>query len=238
MNSSNNFLIAKFGNKNHLEQLQNGNIFFNSIQAYRNDGTDYRGDSMEGKIPINPTDIKIFNSEGKNIFETLPYPDIAIESILDDENLMMFCAAMINIEILDNVKNNKWHFKDIFKSSIKDFGDYVLLLWSTELLDHIKSSTDLNKQKIVYDSRPILYRNLYDFDNTEEYRTTGSWIDRYFVKGLSYKNQNEWRIIIDGEKEPLKANCGNGFLLQTSPFKYSTLMKTTELLNGEIEIKN
>ena len=238
MNSSNNFLIAKFGNKNHLEQLQNGNIFFNSIQAYRNDGTDYRGDSMEGKIPINPTDIKIFNNKGKNIFETLPYPDIAIESILDDENLMMFCAAMINIEILDNVKNNKWHFKDIFKSSIKDFGDYVLLLWSTELLDHIKSSIDLNKQKIVYDSRPILYRNLYDFDNTEEYRTTGSWIDRYFVKSLSYKNQNEWRIIIDGEKEPLKANCGNGFLLQTSPFKYSTLMKTTELLNGEIEIKN
>lgn len=65
MNNSTNFLIAKFGNKEHLEQLQNGNIFFNAIQAYRNDGTDYRGDSMEGKIPINPNKIKIFDRKVK-----------------------------------------------------------------------------------------------------------------------------------------------------------------------------
>ncbi len=239
MNNSTNFLIAKFGNKEHLEQLQNGNIFFNAIQAYRNDGTDYRGDSMEGKIPINPTKIKILDREGKDIFETVPYPDTVVQSLLGDENLMMFCAAAITIEILDNVKDNKWHFKNEFKSAIQNFGEHVLLLRSIELLEHIESVTDLSGQRrIGYDSGPILYRNLNDFDNTEEYRKTGSWLDRYFVKGLPYRNQNEWRVIIDGAREPLKANCGNGFLLQTFPFKYSMLMRTTELLNGEIEIGN
>lgn len=237
IDNSTNFLIAKFGNKNHLEQLQNGNIFFNTIQTYRNDGTDYRGDWLEGKIPLNPLTVKIQGEDGENIFQTIPYPDKVTLSFLGDENLMMFCAAAITKEILEKVRDNKWCFKEEFKSAIQNFGEYVLLLWSIELLEHIEYGSDLNGQRIVYDSGPVLYRNLGDFDNTEEYRKTGSWLDRYFVKGLSYKNQNEWRVIIDGEQEALTSNCGNGFLLQTFPFKYSRLMKTIELLNGEIEIK-
>lgn len=237
IDNSTNFLIAKFGSKNHLEQLQNGNIFFNTIQTYRNDGTDYRGDWMEGKIPLNPLTVKIQGEDGENIFQTIPYPDKVTLSFLGDENLMMFCAAAITMEILENVRDNKWCFKEKFKSAIQNFGEYVLLLWSIELLEHIEYGSDLNGQRIVYDSRPVLYRNLGDFDNTEEYRKTGSWLDRYFVKGLSYKNQNEWRVIIDGEQEALTSNCGNGFLLQTFPFKYSRLMKTIELLNGKIEIE-
>lgn len=238
MNNSTNFLIAKFGNKEHLEQLRNGKIFFNAIKTYREDGTDYRGDPMEGKIPIDPTKIKILDKDGKDIFEVVPPPDTVVQFLSGDDNLMMFCAAAITVEIMDNVEGNKWQFKDEFKSAIQNFGDYVLLLWSIDLLEHIELATDPNGQRIGYDSGPILYRDLSDYDNTEEYRKTGSWLDRYFVKGLSYKSQNEWRVIIDGEREPLKANCGKGFLLQTSPFRYSRLMRTTELLNGEIEINN
>lgn len=238
MNKEINFLIAKFGNKKHLEELQKGNIFFNAIQMYRDDGTDYRGDSMEGKILLDPTKFKIFDQHGKDIFETLPRPSRIVQSFLGDENLMMFCAAAITSEAMDNVEGNKWRFKDKFKSAMQNFGDYVLLLWSIEMLEHIESSVDTNGQRIVYDSGPILYRDLNDFDHTEEYRKTGSRLDRYFVKDLSYKSQNEWRVIIDGEKKPIMSNCGNGFLLSTFPFKYSRLMSTAELLNGEIEINN
>lgn len=46
--------------------------------------------------------------------------------------------------------------------------------------------------------------------------------------------QNEWRIIIDGEKESLKTNCGTGFLLQTQPLKSSTLMKTSDFFNSKL----
>jgi len=151
----------------------------------------------------------------------------------------LIIAGGIGFLTWEDIKNHKWHFKNEFKSAIQNFGEHVLLLRSIELLEHIESVTDLSGQRrIGYDSGPILYRNLNDFDNTEEYRKTGSWLDRYFVKGLPYRNQNEWRVIIDGAREPLKANCGNGFLLQTFPFKYSMLMRTTELLNGEIEIGN
>lgn len=125
---------------------------------------------MEGKIPIDPAKIKILGKDGKDIFETLPRPDTVTQSLLGDENLMMFCAAAITAEVMDYVEGNKWNFKDKFKSAIQNFGDYVLLFWSIELLEHIELVTDSNGQRIGYDSGPILYRDLRDYDNTEEYR--------------------------------------------------------------------
>lgn len=213
MTNKQNFLIAKFGEKEHLEQLQRGEIFFNAIQSYRNDGTDYRGDSMEGRIPIDPQKIKIFDEKGKDIFERLPRPKTAIQSLLGDENLMMFCASAISMEILIQNENQGWNFKEEFKKNIKNFGKYVLVLSSLELLEHIEKAEDESRQKINFDSGIILYRDLTDFEHTGEYRTTGSPLDRYFVKGLDYKNQNEWRVIVDGEKRSLETNCGSGLLL-------------------------
>lgn len=235
MTNKQNFLLAKFGEREHLEQLQRGEIFFNCIQSYRTDGTDYRGDSMEGRIPIDSQRIKIFDKEGKDIFERLPRPETAIQSLLGDENLMMFCASAISKEILIQNENQRWNFKKEFKKNIKNFGKYVLILYSLELLEHIEKAEDESGQKINFDSGIILYRNLKDFEHTDEYRTTGSPLDRYFVKGLDYKNQNEWRVIVDGEKTSLEVNCGSGFLLKTTPLKYTMLMKTEELLNSEIQ---
>ena len=237
MDNSCNFLIAKFGREEHLKQLQNGEIYFNAVQAYRDDGTVYRGDPMEGKIPIDPAKIKLYDQAGRDIFETIPRPNTIVESLVGDENLMMFCASAITTEIMDYVANDIWKFKEEFKSEMQKFGDHVLLIWSLELLEHIAKATDITGQKIGFIDRRILYRDLKDFDNTHEYRITGSPLDVYFVKGLLYKNQNEWRVIIDGEREELKINCDRGFLLQTSPFQYSQIMKTTDFLNGEIKIQ-
>lgn len=137
-----NFKLAKFGKKEHLEQLQNGNIFFNSIQTYRDDGTDYRGDSMEGKIPIDPTKIKIYDQEGNDIFEKIPRPDSVVESFEGDENLMMFCAAVIHMDFMEQVREGIWKFKEEFKTAVQDFGDYVLILDSMDIMNHIRSARD------------------------------------------------------------------------------------------------
>ena len=36
----------KFGQKEHLTKLKDGEVFFNSINKYREDGTNYRGDYL------------------------------------------------------------------------------------------------------------------------------------------------------------------------------------------------
>lgn len=228
------FLIAKFGKREHLEQLLNGEIFFNNIQYFRDDGTDFRGDSMEGRIPIDPTKIQIFDKNGKGILESVPYPTSVIESFLNDNDLLMFCAATITKDILEYQGNNTYCFKDEFKSAIREFGDYALLTNTSDLLDHIRAVTDESGQKIACDSGRIIYRDLSDFSDYSQYNTTGSPLDRYFVKSIEYKNQNEWRLIIDGEERKITPNCGKGFVLKTKPLERATIMKTEELLNSEI----
>ena len=37
--------LVKFGVKEHLQQLSDGYMFFNIVQNYREDKSDYRGDS-------------------------------------------------------------------------------------------------------------------------------------------------------------------------------------------------
>lgn len=155
MDKENNFLIAKFGERKHLEQLQKGNIFFNVIQEYRKDGTNYRGDRMEGKIPIDPHSLKIYDEEGNNIFEMIPCPSSVTMSLNGDEGILMFCAAIINETNTIRISENEWIFKEEFKSAIQSFGKYVLILQSGELLKHIQKSTDEKGQKIVYDSGAI-----------------------------------------------------------------------------------
>lgn len=234
----NNFLIAKFGKEEHIRQLQQGIIFFNTIQKYREDGTDYRGDSMEGRIPLNPNDIEIYSLTGERFFDSIPRPDFVTQSVLNDENLMMFCASAITKNIMIEVGNNTWKFSDEYKQSIAKFGDYVMIFWSSELLEKIINSVDSTGQKIGYDSGMILYRDLANFENTYEYRSTGSILDRYFVKSLSYKNQNEWRVIIDGEHRSLTPNYDDGFLIKSTPFEFSIIKKTEDFLNGYIRFSS
>ncbi len=229
------FLIAKFGKEEHIKQLQDGKIFFNPIKKYRDDGTDYRGDSMEGKIPLNPSDIEIYNPCGERLFDIIPRPDSVIESILNDDNLMMFCASTITKNIMINVGNNIWRFTDAYKQNMAMFGDYVMLFWASELLNKIKLSVDCTDQKIGYDSGMILYRDLTNFEDTHEYRTTGSPLDRYFVKSLAYRDQNEWRVLIDGERQPLTPNYLEGFLIESTPFEFSIIQKSEDFLNGYIK---
>ena len=227
-------MIAKFGQREHLEKLLNGEMFFNYIQYYRDDGTNYRGDPMEGCIPIDPSKIKIFGKNGKNILEGLPLPTSVVESFPDDTNLLMFCAAAITEQVVELHPNNKYYFTGKFKSAIKDFGDYVLLTYTTELIDHIRSATDESGQKIACDSGRILYRDLSDYSDYSQYNTTGSPLDRYFVKSIEYKYQNEWRVIIGGEERDIIPNCGKGFILKTTPLVNAKIMKTEDFLRSEV----
>ena len=78
----------------------------------------------------------------------------------------------------------------------------------------------------------VKYRDLFDFSNKSAYSTTGSITDRYFVKGMQYKMQNEWRMVIGGEYKPLELNCFDGYFINSTPFQYAMLMKTDEFMEG------
>ena len=230
MGKDGTFLLAKFGKKEHLEQLKNGEIYFSAIKKYRNDGTAYRGDYMEGKVPINPDEIKLFDENGIDVWPELNKGLVSVSlSWLGDDDLLMFCATAITEKIMEQTDNNLWKLTAKFKKAIKKFGDYVILIWSNEFMDKIINSEENSDNKLSFDSGLITYRDLADFSDTDIYRRTGSQLDPYFVKGEAYKNQNEWRMILY-RQEKLQLNETDGKIIHSTPFKNAMILETNIFL--------
>lgn len=230
MADNKNFLLAKFGKKEHLEALKNGEIYFSAIKKYRNDGTAYRGDYMEGRVPINPEEIKMFDENGIDIWPKLKKGLVSVsQSWLGDDDLLMFCATAITEHIMEPVENNIWMLTDKFKNAIKEFGDYVILIWSDELMEKIKNSEENRVSELGFEAGLITYRDLSDFSNMDAYRSTGSQLDPYFVKGEAYRNQNEWRMIL---YEDGKLNENDGKLIHSTPFENAIISETDKFFKS------
>lgn len=236
----NNLLLVKFGGKKHLELLKEGCLYSNPIQKYRNDGTVFRGDKNEGIVPIDPSKISIKDKDGKEWFTDLmlPRPTSVLQSIQGDENTFIFCSAMITKDILITSceeKSNPLVFCDEFKKAVQPFGDYALIFSAAEICGRLTEAKKIAPYPLGYISGPIIYRDLNDFSEASKYHTaynvSGSEYDRYFVKNLSYRNQNEWRLIIDGSEKPLEANCGDGFSIHIGKLDWAYLFDTPTFLN-------
>ncbi|MFT3982293.1 MAG: hypothetical protein QM697_00185 [Lachnospiraceae bacterium] len=232
---NNNFLLAKFGEKENLEALKNGQLYFTPVQIFRNDGTDYRGDKYEGAKSLNPKKISICDDNGKDFFKDLgiPRPDSAMEFIQDDEDTFMFCASIISKEILvKDEKENSYSFTDTYKDKMRNFGDYVLIFQSAEIIDHIKEEKKIFEPKISWEAGAITYREegVYDDENHTENNSSNIY-DRYFFKEEPFKIQNEWRLIVDGVDGPIEKNHNNGLLIPIKELQWAQLYDSDSFLN-------
>lgn len=228
MKSFNNLFIAKFGQKEHLEALQNGYVFFNPISKFRDDGTKYRGDKNEGTIPIDPSSIRINGHD---------YSDIILSASKINENdggLLMFCTAIINEKNLV-MSDGDYIFSEDFKTEMIKFGDHVLLINIKEFEHNFTSKQKELSPLLAYRCDKIIYRNLSSFDDLKynnPYNITNHVLDPYFVKSDEYVYQNEWRLIIgEGSEQKLKLNSDGSYILQLAPLKHSVLVETDQFLN-------
>ncbi|TWH82561.1 hypothetical protein [Sedimentibacter saalensis] len=227
-------LLAKFGQKEHLEMLSNGTLYLNPISKYRNDTTYFRGDKNEGVIPINPQTIKLIDKDGNNLFDKIPRPSSVNSSYEGDDYLLMFCSSIIDIVIMKKKGNNIYELSDGYKNAMRDFGEYVLLFWKSEFLQLLKNAMKNSTPKFGFCYGPIIYRDLSDFstDNySKAYNATGSILDPYFVKGANYANQNEWRLLVDGSDASLPTRSDGSYTINIGKMQYSTLIDRETLYN-------
>ncbi|WP_368293693.1 hypothetical protein [Dehalobacter sp. TBBPA1] len=232
--TDNNYLLAKFGEREYLEMLSNGYIYFNPISKYRNDTTVFRGDNKEGLVPIDPSELKMFDKSGQDIFNFIPRPTTVMQSIVGDDSILTFCASIITENIL-YYNNQNYVFTEDYKSAIKEFGEYVLLFSCEELLTLLRNAQINAYPKFGFTSGPIIYRDLNDFTDAGSYRNAynikGSVYDPYFVKSSKYKNQNEWRLIVDGSNESLPTNDDGSYIIKIDNMKWANLCDTNTFLN-------
>lgn len=202
--------------------LSEGYVYFSPVSRYRNDTSHYRGDENEGIVPIDPISIEIFDDNGRNIFEIIPRPNSVKLTQFDDDHILMFCAAMITEEIL-NDEEKYYVFNEEFKDAIKNFGDYVLIFYAEEFLSKLNLAQLNASPEFGYTSGPIIYRNLNEFSNTNVYSQTDSVYDPFFVKSEHYKMQNEWRIIVDGSDDYLPTNEDGSYIIKIEKLEWANI---------------
>ena len=225
--------LAKFGRKEHLESIKRGYLFFNPISKYRDDTSAFRGDKFEGMVPIDPSTMSI-GSGGKEWFTDLgvPRPVSAFSYFQNDEKRFIFCAAMITKEVSVKMSKSEFALGKSFKNSVRQFGDYVLLFSANEINHRLHTNANVKFRQIGFESGPIIYRDLSIFsgDYHTAYSITNCDSDRYFVKDKKYKDQNEWRILIDGYYQHLEPNCGEGYSLFVGELEWAYLFETATFL--------
>lgn len=226
--------LAKFGTKEHLQQLADGHMFFNVVEKYREDKSNYRGDKNEGKIPVNSANLEIRTQDGINLFNGIPRPSNVMLSYEEDEKVLLFCAAKLDEKVFYKVNSNERKLCKEFKKTISNFGEYVLLLTENELIYKMRKRVDHLSSGFLRDS--VKYRNSDDFSCEKNFREIyypyGNEYDGFFVKDNKFLWQNEWRMILQDEKHTISTICGNGVIVDIGKLEYAHLFKTDKFLDS------
>jgi len=208
-------VLLKFSdNEKHLESLQKGELFLNTLKLFNNLPKGM-GDSYEGKCIINVDFKKPKLKKGtKTILEL---------SNTEDAEKHMLCACFITF---GDLKNNKIVFTPEQKTEIrKSFGKHVLIIFYPSFVDNINNCFEAQNispiaGKVKYDdysvNNPQRIKE-YIEDSPEKYL----WKDKYF------ENQKEFRLVIlnrtSQEALPLEINdMSNYTMLVTTEEMFST----------------
>ena len=191
--------FIKFGT-NHIMELQNGNLYFNTISYFKKAEQNNNGrfDKHENiNIFIPKAQLKVFpsNTDIKlAIYSDIVY-DVGINT--GEKNIFtnIWCCYTI---IMDNLTpGNK-----IFDPSLyNNFGDYGLLIYKLdEFYDRLKESIQINKIK-------EMSCRLVEYKDKSQYQTNMN----IFTKLNNFQNQNEYRIAIklDNLNTAYKLNIGS-----------------------------
>ncbi|MBJ2175545.1 hypothetical protein JBL43_14935 [Aureibaculum sp. A20] len=192
-------LFVKFGQKEHIEGLQNkGLLYLNTVDFFKKLESEQgaRGDFLEGA-----SEIKNIYEQDESILTINPGGKDEIHLNLTKAQIRQFFNYKGNIFSLFSIFNNKKETQEIeFEKSMKSFGDTALIITNvSEFLKRVK--LELDRQKYKFDWRLVDYYN----ENERNLKELN-----IFSKASTFQNQNEFRIYVENvNNKPLKIEIGS-----------------------------
>ena len=174
-------VLLKFGQKEHLETLLNGQLYLKSIRHFKENGKDSIGRYDKNE---NLTDVwRQPHFKGKLLFDNIEIATIGNMNIYIPEHdkdlfthISSFCLPDINF--------NKRGINKLIDSRMQGFGDYVLLIHNVPKFQKLVidasykhpeiSKTTMNKVNYVdkenFHGSVNIFSKFNDFDWQQEYR--------------------------------------------------------------------
>jgi len=199
---------VKFTKEEWARDISEGNLYMKTIGYYRQleaeKSSKGQGDKCELLLSLFFSEMS-FKSH-KNDIEIPINPGKVIFEFGEDKNKPAFCISGLTIDdmILDkwdenNISMNWPYSKEDIDFIKEEFGEYVVILMANEFEQRINNS--LNN-----DTPGIFKKVQYVPENSLERANAFFKVspDRFFFKNLEFKNQREYRIVLNENIEDKK----------------------------------
>lgn len=212
--------LFKVGKREHLELLKKGKVHFTPLSFFREDGTAFRGDELEGTYLCQ-----------KLIIDGIELPSSGAKiklSHADSDDVLMFCASMLNSRNFQGVSERVCNLTDSFMEEMRKFGQYAVVFDCMQFINSVKNALNGVRCNSVWG--PVTYCNKKDHTRMSrckkdiEARLSDATI--YFIKDEIYQDQNEWRFSIDwlNPSSELKRNEDGSLDLRIEPIQMSDII--------------
>lgn len=228
--------LIKFSNsKEHLEALQNGQMYMNKLGVFtdleKKNGVKGMGDDLEAAGVIVDLDVSILDYESNIEILKLHSSKMTIrfEYCL---NKPVFCLFAVTPDMLEMIEDQEQYyqvrieFSNEQKEQIpKHFGEYALVIHWAHFMDRVKN--EFEKHGYSWVAKLVEYS---DFNTNIESRIRAyvdETNDMFFWKDSALGYQNEYRIVILSEdvKSHVIKDIG-------SVKDISFIVKTQDLMDG------
>jgi hypothetical protein len=195
------YILMKFGSKENLERIQNGQVYMKNLDYYINlekETTDENiGDMFDGQMPIHDVNISMYNPETNELIYQFK-SDMATMNLGFKKSpvLCMFILDQRNF-ISSNVNEDLLSFRFTFteeqKEKLAKFGDSVLLIKNPEEFFNrmeaglVADGINFTRDRVKYYEKNIMQ---HFQDVTDDYKRIAFW------KRKKYEHQQEYRYLI------------------------------------------
>lgn len=214
--------MIKFGRKEHLEQIVNGNVRFSPAEVYVKQEKEQhekgQGDLLEGKIGIYFEELKFKDEKTKDVVMERKQERVLLTIDKINENPIFCLSEFHEDDVEDYINNSNYQIKikkEKIESLKKDFkdADSALIILQPDVfisdVNAIENHKVFSHEILYYDySSKIPDLDMFEFlCNTkvtkENSRLFMSIEDSYrilFCKDKDFINQQEYRFVIVDEK--------------------------------------
>lgn len=235
------YLIKVADQKEYIDDLLAGHLYMKESGFFRGLEDTYRGDIFDGRKPMDVSGhtIELRSEDG----ESLIFNDSEFNIVknfhmgfVGDDKVPIFCACMLNTDLLEITGEYTFRVKREYIEELSKFGKYVAVIPIGEMIDKLnKFNKQHKKMGIMYGA--IEYTDImhaYSLNEDFENDVVGQY-RCFFRKDLSYRCQNEWRILAVGE-QPLIGENEDHMILNVGKFEYALSLEMDMLINGEFSI--
>ncbi|WMX57436.1 hypothetical protein [Peribacillus sp. R9-11] len=193
----------KFSSKENLESLQNGTLYLNNFQYYKDEELKEKrkgqGDAYDVTLRISDVDITFEHPETGEVLFKGKASNSNLES-KEDYQKHLFCMTGITsdlleiVEIKDNVATTSLALSDELKEkALENFGDHVMLIDIGRFIERLEQVCVEEGIKVI--GNRVEYRDM-SINHSDRIKAFGTGnANFFFQKDIFFAYQSEYRLV-------------------------------------------